>query len=80
MAAGGYANDATLRFRQREWYRCDQGALLMHLDCSCALVRPLDGQPHQSPSAGIWRQVGMRMMPHCDSRNMSGTVVIRELS
>ena len=25
----------------------------MHLDCSCALVRPLDGQPHQSPSAGI---------------------------
>ena len=55
MAAGGHANDATLRFRQRECdrYRCDQGALLMHLDCSCALVRPLDGQPHQSPSAGI---------------------------
>ena len=53
MAAGGYANDATLRFRQREWYRCDQGALLMNLDCSCALVRPLDDQPQHSPSAGI---------------------------
>ena len=52
-AGGGYANDATLRFTQREWYRCDKGALLMHLDCSCALVRPLDEQPHQSPYAGI---------------------------
>ena len=28
----------------------------------------------------IWRQVGMRMMPHCDSGNVSGTVVIKELS
>ena len=25
----------------------------MHLDCSCALVRPLDDQPQHSPSAGI---------------------------
>ena len=53
MAAGGHANDATLRFTQHEWYRCDQGALLMHLDCLCALVRPLDDQPQHSPSAGI---------------------------
>ena len=35
-------------------YRCDQGALLMHLDCSCALVRPLDGHGHTKVPPQVW--------------------------